>query len=245
MSVLDQLRAIEQQVERRLRELAPLVAEHRDLEKVAERLGLKGDAQEPTDAPAAAAPQRTARATSKATARRGSATNAARGTASRASTRKSTASASRRSRAPATKTTASASTPSRVPVSTRPKRKPTAAAADGSAKDEPATRRRRSVAAPGSRQQDVLRLVSERPGISVAEIAKQLGVDATGLYGVVRRLQAKGQIRKDGTALRPVEAATATPPSPAAPSPEPTGTQSSATQESPARQSPEPAATES
>lgn len=57
MSVLDQLRAIEQQVERRLRELAPLVAEHRDLEKVAERLGLKGDAQEPTDAPAAAAPQ--------------------------------------------------------------------------------------------------------------------------------------------------------------------------------------------
>src|SRR3954468_2690290 len=51
-SVLDQLRALEQQVEKRLRELAPLVAEYRDLEKVAERLGLKRSAPESSDAPA-------------------------------------------------------------------------------------------------------------------------------------------------------------------------------------------------
>ena len=64
------------------------------------------------------------------------------------------------------------------------------------------------------------RLVGERPGITVAEFARELSVDATGLYAVVRRLQAKGQIVKDGTALRPIpavpEPAFATRPEPAA-----------------------------
>ena len=50
----------------------------------------------------------------------------------------------------------------------------------------------------------------ERPGITVAELATELDVDATGLYGVVRRLQSKGQISKDGLHLRPAEAATTT-----------------------------------
>ena len=49
------------------------------------------------------------------------------------------------------------------------------------------------------------RLVRERPGITVAEMASELGVDATGLYGIVRRLQEKGQISKDGTRLRPAD----------------------------------------
>src|SRR3954449_10584725 len=38
---MDELRALEQRVQKRLRELAPKVAEYRDLEKVAERLGIK------------------------------------------------------------------------------------------------------------------------------------------------------------------------------------------------------------
>ena len=50
----------------------------------------------------------------------------------------------------------------------------------------------------------MLRLVRERPGITVAELAGELSVDATGLYGIVRRLQSKGQISKDGTRLQPV-----------------------------------------
>ena len=62
------------------------------------------------------------------------------------------------------------------------------------------------------------RLVGERPGITVAELARQLSVDATGLYAVVRRLQAEGQITKEGTALRPI---TATPEPPSATRPEP------------------------
>jgi DNA-binding NarL/FixJ family response regulator len=69
------------------------------------------------------------------------------------------------------------------------------------------SRRRRSAAAPGSRERDVVRLVSERPGISVPEIARELNVDPTGLYAIVRRLTAKGQMRKDGTKLEMVAAA--------------------------------------
>jgi hypothetical protein len=63
------------------------------------------------------------------------------------------------------------------------------------------SRRRRSAAAPGSREADLVRLVGERPGISVPEIARELNVDPTGLYAIVRRLTARGRMRKDGTKL--------------------------------------------
>ena len=53
------------------------------------------------------------------------------------------------------------------------------------------------------RQQDVLRLVKRRPGITVSEIAKELGVDATGLYRPVRKLEQDGAIIKRGVALQP------------------------------------------
>ena len=53
------------------------------------------------------------------------------------------------------------------------------------------------------RQQDVLRLVKERPGITVGEIAKELGVDATDLYRPVRKLEQDGAIIKLGVALQP------------------------------------------
>ena len=53
------------------------------------------------------------------------------------------------------------------------------------------------------RQQDVLRLVKQRPGITVSEIAKELGVDATGLYRPVRKLEQDGAIIKRGVALQP------------------------------------------
>jgi transposase-like protein len=177
MSMLDQLRALEQQVQQRLRELRPLVAEYRDLEKVAERLGLKRDDSEAAEAPSA---KPAPRAASKA--------KPARSRATKPSARKSPAS-KRRAAARASKAT--------------PKAKPKPAAATRRAGGE-SSARPRTAAAPGRRQQDVLRLVRERPGITVAELATELGVDATGLYGVVRRLQSKGQISKDGTRLQPV-----------------------------------------
>jgi DNA-binding IclR family transcriptional regulator len=49
----------------------------------------------------------------------------------------------------------------------------------------------------------MLGLVTAHPGITVGEIAQRLGIDATGLYRVVRQLIAAGQVRKDGPRLYP------------------------------------------
>jgi DNA-binding Lrp family transcriptional regulator len=46
--------------------------------------------------------------------------------------------------------------------------------------------------------------VNERPGISVPELGRELGVDPTGLYQIVRRLETRGEIRKNGRQLQPV-----------------------------------------
>jgi hypothetical protein len=43
MSVLDELRALENQVVARMKELRPLIDEYRELEQVAQRLGLRSD----------------------------------------------------------------------------------------------------------------------------------------------------------------------------------------------------------
>jgi hypothetical protein len=63
---------------------------------------------------------------------------------------------------------------------------------------------RRNAATPGSREQDVLRVVVAQPGITVSELGKRLGVDPTGLYQIVRRLAARGTVRKEGRQLQPV-----------------------------------------
>ena len=49
----------------------------------------------------------------------------------------------------------------------------------------------------------MLELVTAHPGITVAGIAERLGIDATGLYRVMRQLSETGQIRKDGPRLYP------------------------------------------
>jgi MarR family len=53
------------------------------------------------------------------------------------------------------------------------------------------------------RQQDVLRLVNQRPGITVREIGEELGVDPTSLYRPVHKLEQQGAISKRGAALEP------------------------------------------
>jgi hypothetical protein len=189
MSVLDQVRALEQQVLQRLRELRPFVAEHRELEKVAERLGLKRDDDEATDAAGPEAETRSAR--SKPSARRKPA-------ATRRATRAATARGSKR--AAAAKPKAAAAAKPRAAAKAKPK---------AAAKAKPSARKR-TAAAPGQREQDVLRIVRERPGVTVAELGAELKVDATGLYGVVRRLQGRGQISKDGTRLRLTDASART-----------------------------------
>lgn len=55
----------------------------------------------------------------------------------------------------------------------------------------------------GGRREQVLKLVTERPGITVPEIGKALKVDPTGLYRYAKQLEADGAITKSGTALHP------------------------------------------
>lgn len=52
-----------------------------------------------------------------------------------------------------------------------------------------------------------MRLVNSRPGITVPEIANELGVDPTGLYRPVHKLEQEGAISKRGraSAYRPVK----------------------------------------
>jgi DNA-binding transcriptional ArsR family regulator len=61
----------------------------------------------------------------------------------------------------------------------------------------------RAVGQRQSRRQDVLRLIQDRPGITVKEIATELHVDATNLYRHVRKLEEDGVVTKHGTALQP------------------------------------------
>jgi hypothetical protein len=103
-------------------------------------------------------------------------------------------------RAAASAPAAAAATPRR-----RATRRKSAASAGG----RRTSRRRRNAAAPGSRQADVLRLVTDRPGITVPELGRELSVDPTGLYQIVRRLEGRGELRKVGPRLEP---AAATPP---------------------------------
>jgi CRP-like cAMP-binding protein len=73
-----------------------------------------------------------------------------------------------------------------------------------------ASRRSDDGGGPGSnrssrREQDVLRLVNQRPGITVRQIANELGVDPTGLYRPVRKLEQEGAISKRGATLQPTD----------------------------------------
>lgn len=115
MSVLDEVRDIEDRVAARLRELAPLVAEFEELAAVAERLGLEVE---------------------RAPVRRGGREGGTRAVGAR-------------------------------------------------------------------RREEVAALVARHPGLTVAELAAELGVDRTALYRVVRRLEEDGRVIKRGATVHP------------------------------------------
>jgi hypothetical protein len=183
MSLLDEARKLEQAVVKRLKELEPLIREYDQVRKLGERLGVKYT-PEPADEEAAAPAAKPASAPARA--RRGrAAKTAAKPRGARSAMARKSAGAARAKEAGAK------ATPSRA------KR-----AGGRRSTGRGGTR-------PGQRNDDVLRLVRENPGISVREIGDRLGVDATGLYRVAKRLTDDGSVRKDGTRLYPTEAATA------------------------------------
>lgn len=82
--------------------------------------------------------------------------------------------------------------------------------------DEPTTKRRdrstprRSLSktsssrrAQGQRSDDALKLIRERPGITVADTAAVLGIGTTYLYRLLPRLEREGLIRKEGRGYVP------------------------------------------
>jgi hypothetical protein len=202
MSLVDQVRKLEQQVVDRLKELEPLTREYEQLRKVAERLGLGyGPGSPETDGEAKP---------STATGRGG--------------TRARAQAAGTRAKRQAAPSRAGATKPAAKPRSTRSTTRRRAGAAEATGASTTAAsargpkrtgaggqppRGRRRAAATGQRQDDVLRLVGENPGITVREIGERLGVEATGLYRVVKRLTDEGRLRKDGRRLHPVDSATA------------------------------------
>jgi hypothetical protein len=234
MSVLDQIRALEQEVLQRLRELRPLVNEYRDLEKVAERLGLRRDtdeAIEPAEAEATEpSPQREPESKRRpkpaARARRSKRAAAGKPKPTGAATQRAAAKPKPKAASSKAKPKAAAQAKPEAAAKPKPVSKPKSRGASAGRKP---SARKRTAAAPGQREQDVLRLVAERPGVTVAELAAELAVDATGLYGVVRRLQRKDQIRKDGPHLRLADAAAPAGDDAAQPAPGPAATGEDAT----------------
>jgi ribosomal protein S25 len=138
MSVLDDVRTLEERVTSRLEELRPLVEEYRELERAARRLGI-----EP----------------SKPKSARRAASSAANG-----------------------------------------RRSATARSSGGAT---PRRRRAQRKGQSGSRREQVLALVKERPGITVPQLGDKLKIDPTGLYRVVRGLEEEGAVKKDGKAIHP------------------------------------------
>jgi CRP-like cAMP-binding protein len=59
----------------------------------------------------------------------------------------------------------------------------------------------------GTRSKQALELVRTRPGITIPEIAQQIGIQQNYLYRVLPALQKDGLVRKEGRGWHPVDAA--------------------------------------
>jgi len=59
----------------------------------------------------------------------------------------------------------------------------------------------------GTRSKQALELVRARPGISIPEMAEEMGIQQNYLYRVLPALQKDGLVRKDGRGWHPLEAA--------------------------------------
>jgi hypothetical protein len=65
------------------------------------------------------------------------------------------------------------------------------------------TRRTRGRRGGNTRANQALKLVAERPGITIPEIAKSMGIEPNYLYRVLPKLAGDGQVRKDGAGWHP------------------------------------------
>jgi hypothetical protein len=92
---------------------------------------------------------------------------------------------------------------------TRTRARSTSSKTTASSPAKPAGRGSRNNAPPGQRGEQLIELVRARPGITIRDAGTELGVDPTGLYRVVHRLEQGGQLRKQGRGLELVTSAAA------------------------------------
>jgi hypothetical protein len=67
----------------------------------------------------------------------------------------------------------------------------------------PAAPRRRRRPRDGTRADQAVKLIAANPGITAAEIAKQMKIKPNYLYRVLAGLEKEGRVRKDGRAYQP------------------------------------------
>lgn len=65
------------------------------------------------------------------------------------------------------------------------------------------TRRTRGRRSGNTRANQALKLVSDKPGITIPEIAKSMGIEPNYLYRVLPKLASDGQVRKRGSGWHP------------------------------------------
>ncbi|HWH10586.1 MAG TPA: hypothetical protein VG165_05625 [Solirubrobacteraceae bacterium] len=83
-----------------------------------------------------------------------------------------------------------------------------AASASPAASAKPARaprRSRRTNGAEGGRAQQAIGLIAERPGMTVPEMAKAMGIGSNYLYRVLPQLQRDGKVSKQGKGYHPVD----------------------------------------
>jgi sugar-specific transcriptional regulator TrmB len=64
----------------------------------------------------------------------------------------------------------------------------------------PARRRARRS---GTRAEEAVKLVTQKPGISAGEVAKRMGIAPNYVYRVMGELEKEGRVRKDGRSYHP------------------------------------------
>jgi hypothetical protein len=103
-------------------------------------------------------------------------------------------------------TAAAATTPARGSGAARRGRGGGTRAASGGGSGSGTGRRGRPRGS-GTRSKQALELVRARPGISIPEMAQEMGIQQNYLYRVLPSLQKDGLVRKDGRGWHPLEAA--------------------------------------
>ncbi|HVF77145.1 MAG TPA: hypothetical protein VNA28_02510 [Solirubrobacteraceae bacterium] len=88
-----------------------------------------------------------------------------------------------------------------------PSRRTTARTTSAGSRRGTGTGRRGRPKGSGTRGAEALKLVRDKPGITIPEIAEQMGIKQNYLYRVLPGLAEDGLVRKDGRGWHPKEAA--------------------------------------